>query len=383
MLAIAIRIAQRIGIPHESSYTKCFAFEAEMRRRLWWALILFDTRICEMSDTRSAMLASTWDCKPPRNASDFNLHPEMKEPPTSQSGGTEATFAVVRGEISDFVRHSAFYLDFANPALKNVSQSGSQSSILTGSETDILERKIEDKYLRNCNLETPLHFMTVWTARCYIAKNRLVEYYSKNWNTPASGTDEQRNVAVSYAIDMLNSDTELMASPLIKGFRWMANFYFPFPAYIHITQDLRRRPFSGKAEQAWEAMDRNFDARFNGMEQRDSPIFRIFAKPVLQAWEARENAEKGSGTGRRLSQPTIVTDIRRRLAAMGSTTDEAASNEKLATAGTGVDEMSMPMPNGFADRDLLYYLGFQGFDEPQADAYPNIFGLDTADSDLV
>ncbi|KAJ5509759.1 hypothetical protein N7527_011902 [Penicillium freii] len=38
------------------------ALEAEMRRRLWWSLIIFDNRIGEMSDYQTSSLAPTWDC---------------------------------------------------------------------------------------------------------------------------------------------------------------------------------------------------------------------------------------------------------------------------------------------------------------------------------
>jgi hypothetical protein len=50
MLAAAIRIAQRMGLHNESTYTRYTAVEAEMRRRLWWSLVIFDHRMCEMSD---------------------------------------------------------------------------------------------------------------------------------------------------------------------------------------------------------------------------------------------------------------------------------------------------------------------------------------------
>jgi hypothetical protein len=50
MLGVAIRIAQRMGIHSESALAKCTVFEAELRRRLWWSLVLFDTRISEMAD---------------------------------------------------------------------------------------------------------------------------------------------------------------------------------------------------------------------------------------------------------------------------------------------------------------------------------------------
>lgn len=50
MLGLAIRISQRKKIHSESANKRCTVLEAEMRRRLWWAMIILDARISEKSD---------------------------------------------------------------------------------------------------------------------------------------------------------------------------------------------------------------------------------------------------------------------------------------------------------------------------------------------
>jgi len=61
MLGVAMRIAQRMGIHTESTYAKYTALEAEMRRRLWWSLVIFDNRMCEMATySKGTMLIPTW-----------------------------------------------------------------------------------------------------------------------------------------------------------------------------------------------------------------------------------------------------------------------------------------------------------------------------------
>jgi Fungal specific transcription factor domain len=100
MLDAAIRIAQRMGIHKESTYAKCTALEAEMRRRLWWLLIIFDHRIAEMSDQTITMLTPTWNCRTTLNVNDFDLRLEMKTPPEVHEKPTEALFAVVRSELN-------------------------------------------------------------------------------------------------------------------------------------------------------------------------------------------------------------------------------------------------------------------------------------------
>lgn len=89
-LGSAIRIAQRMGIHDESANIKFPALEAELRRRLWWSLILFDARISEMTEFKLGQLLPTWDCRVPLNANDHDFRVGMKTPPDVHGFTSEA-----------------------------------------------------------------------------------------------------------------------------------------------------------------------------------------------------------------------------------------------------------------------------------------------------
>lgn len=328
MLSVAIRIGRRIGIHNESTYGKCSALEAEMRRRLWWSLIIFDNRICEMSDYKTGSLAPTWDCHIPLNVSDFELQPDIKTAPAANIRPTEMLFAVVRSELADFVRHSTFHLDFTNPVLNTIAP---RSTTIDEKEQLLaLEKTIEKKYLASCNPENPLHFMTIWTMRGYIAKNRLLQYYSQYSATSVQQTDSQHNVGISHALRMLECDTNLMASPLTKGYLWLVHFHFPFPAYIHLLQDLKRRPVEEHTDHAWEVMSNNYEVRMMDVKDDDRPLFIVFSRIVLQAWAVREQVASQQQTS--LVPPRIVSDIRDKVMQMMSNFGQDA--DTLQTSGT-------------------------------------------------
>ena len=351
MLGIAIRIAQRIGIDSESALSKCTPFEAEMRRRLWWSLTLFDNRISEMANFKASALAPTWSCKVPLNVSDFDLRPGMKEPPPVPEKPTEALFAVVRSELGEFIRHTEVHLDFTNPVLKTVTHDVEHGSLPRQTDLGTLERMIDDKYLNFCDPENPLHFMTIWTTRASLAKCRLVEHLWRYSCSSVPQAKAQRNEALPHALDMLECDTKIMASPLTKGFLWISHYNFPFLAYIHLLQDLRRHPVSEQAEQAWEVMSGNYEARFSSVYLQDIPLFKMFSKMILAAWEPREKAFKQ--LKKRLILPSIVSSIRHKLAQIAQNTNinTEESNELI---GMGIDNFPMSMPIGFDDQSLLY-----------------------------
>ncbi|RAH81742.1 C6 zinc finger domain protein [Aspergillus japonicus CBS 114.51] len=376
LLSIAIRIAQRMGIHNESTYGKCSALEAEMRRRLWWSLIVFDNRICEMSDYRTASLAPTWDCKVPLNVNDFELQPGMKSPPATNTRPTEMLFAVVRSELADFVRHSAFHLNLTNPSLTAIAPRPPSDE---ANRLVALERTLQEKYLAFSNPENALHFMTLWTLRGSLAKNRLLQhYYAQSSNTPVPPTDAQRNTGIAHALRMLECDTTLMTSPLTQPYRWLVHFHFPFPAYLHLLQDLRKRPVEPHAARAWAAMSDNYAVRIMDAKQHDRPFFVVFARVVLQAWEAREEVAEPLGTPP-LVPPGMVEHIRNQVLQMKT----SFGRDTAAAAGVNADRLQLPVQMDFAAPAPGPADGAGGLDATGLDpwGYPDMSGLGAMDVD--
>ena len=371
MLGVAIRIAQRMGIHSESDLAKCTAVEAEMRRRLWWSLVLFDSRIGEIANSKITTLDPTWDCKIPLNVNDSDLRPEMKAPPAMQGKSTEALFTVVRSELGEFIRHTGFHLDFTSPALKPIAKHLPSGPAPEGGELTKLEEMIEDQYLKSCDQENPIHFMTIWTTRAYLSKCRLLEHHSRHSSPAVRRTKAERDAATSHALRTLECDTKIMTSSLTKGFLWLNQSYFPFPAYIQIVQDLRRRPISEQARQAWEIMSDNYEAWFDSQLNDDSPFLKIFTKMVLQAWEASEAAFEQ--LGETLATPRIVSSVRHTLAQNARHAQDTNTEQPNINMDMGIDEF--PMPIDFTTQSLPYSMGMQDeYAGMRSDMYSDIPG---------
>ena len=369
MLGVAIRIAQRMGIHDESANAKCTAFEAEMRRRLWWSLVLFDNRMGETSNNKTSMMAPTWDCRPPVNVSDFDLRPDMKSLPASDERPTEALFAVVRSQLGDYIRHSACHLEFANPSLRAIIKDNLLHSVSESGGLDALEKRLEDHYLKVCNPDNPIHFMTVWTTRSYIAKHHLLEYYSKESKTPEQPTTAQRNKVISFALRMLECDTRLMTSHLTKGFVWLIQDYFPMPAYMNIVVELKERPVEKNADRIWDAMNENYNARFVNIAQDGTLIWTVMSRLVLQAWECREAALKR--LDRVQEPPQIVTAIKHNMKEKQTITQP---NEQHAVTTDSIDTNSMSMPMIYGGQSSSFDVAGLGSIDTAPPGYANLSG---------
>ncbi|KAF2275727.1 C6 transcription factor [Westerdykella ornata] len=337
MLSAAIRIAQRIGIHNESTLSKVAPLEAEMCRRLWWCLVIFDARIGEMADIRATSLLPIWDCKLPLNVNDSDLREDMKEHPQMQGIWTEALFAVVRSELGDALRTARHHLGTYAPSL-NIGYTG--NPVTEVGQTHLIERHFEEKYLGRCDSGNPLHFMTIWFTRGLIAKLRLMEHHFQYSGSPLHQAEGQRAAAVSYALTMLKANTMLVTSPLTQGFRWMVNQYFPLIAYIQTLQYVKSHPSTPKAAEGWIIMSENHQAHGNIFQMPPGlGFYKILANLVLQAWDAHAASTYGNSPS--AEAPPIVVSMRQRMAAMAKqrmlSSEAVDGNEGPARTDLGTD----------------------------------------------
>ncbi|KAL6918984.1 hypothetical protein FSST1_003010 [Fusarium sambucinum] len=350
MLAVAIRIAERMGIQSEAKNARCSILEAELRRRLWWSLVLFDSRFSALGDHKPTTLVPSWDCALPINVSDSELREETKTPPKVQDQATEAIFAIVRGEIGEFYRNSPFYLAFTNPVMKPLAKKLPPGGDVT------LEKTIEDKYLRFCDPDNRVHFMAMWTARSNVMNCRLMNDYLTYLDTSTGYTPERQEAAVLCALNWLEYDTKLSSSPLTKNFRWFLQLHFPFPAYIRVIQHLKGQPFSDQTERAWKVMHENYSARAAPDANIPAPVFRPFTNIVLYAWETVKKAHEKAG--KETTTPEIVDFINEKIADMSLNNEK---NKDQCQGAMDTDDISMQIPMGFGDPSTMFNMGGQNF----------------------
>lgn len=304
MLGIAARLAQRMGLHSEAENSKCNPFEAEMRRRLWWALVIYDSRMSDMASNKGAVLLNpTWDCKTPANLEDSLLWPDMSTLPSQPTTLGDATYVTVRSSIDDFIRKSKYYLEFTNPILIPLAQS---SDDLAAFEQSLLH-----KYVNHLTLDNPVHFITKWSAFGHLAKQQLFKYYAWQSSQSAPPTNAQRDTAVTFCMRMLQADTQVRSEPTMKRYNWLIHFNFPFPAYLHIVQDIRKRPDAPNTGRCWEVMSDNYEARFLDVEPGVGLFHRLIAKLIVQTW--LDNVKRESANMTKPGIPRIVQHVARKL----------------------------------------------------------------------
>lgn len=173
-------MAQRMGLVYDKAHISVLPVEAEIRRRLWWQIVLIDARVSELSGVEPAVSTLT---KLPGNINDCDLSPNMTNVPIERPGLTEMVFFRLRCEIASFSQ----------------SIKGSQATRLLSMRDraiDEFEMRIQREYLSYCDPSIPLHFMSIMMARTSIWKLRIGLRHSQSisdgseFNSPQQEADQ-------------------------------------------------------------------------------------------------------------------------------------------------------------------------------------------------
>lgn len=146
LTGIGVRIAQRMGLHHDGEALGLPPFEVQMRRRLFWQLIPLDGFAGQHSGTGISMLPGSWDVKMPLNVNDDQIYPGMTQWPEEQKGATDMIYVLCRAGLSHYYSKVALRLKESGPSV-HLQEGG-----LTDSHIDEVERTLEDKFLRYCDI---------------------------------------------------------------------------------------------------------------------------------------------------------------------------------------------------------------------------------------
>lgn len=273
-----------------------------MRRRLWWQIVLLDSRVAELSGAGTSILSTPFDTFLPSNVNDSNLNPEMGEMPPDHLGASDIIFCLARCEIGNFLKRSNTTFFFFDGAWAR--SDGSPASLAEkDAAIDELEHRLEERYLKHCDPQITLHFLTKifsWTA---LWRMRLVAHHPRHYpDRGASMPAAEKDLLCRLSLNMIENDNVAHRNKSADRFAWFVNTNFQLPALIYLLSELRHRTRGELADRGWDVVAECLLYRLPSLvERKQSPMFKAASALVLKAWQAREI--DASAHGEPLSSP--------------------------------------------------------------------------------
>ena len=102
LLGLPIRLAQALNLHQDGNGTSSglSVFESELRRRLWWQLIVLDIRAAEDRGTNTVIARGSYDTRLPHNIDDTEFGPDTTAPLQDRPGPSDATFSLLTAQSS-------------------------------------------------------------------------------------------------------------------------------------------------------------------------------------------------------------------------------------------------------------------------------------------
>jgi len=308
---VAVRIGQRLGLHRDGTSLGLSIFESEMRRRLWWQIVILDSRSAALSGSGASVMAHLWDTKPHLNINDSDLSPNMREPPLEHTGLTEMTFCMLRLEIGRFMQHSDSSGTFDGE--KHSSSSIAMLLVERDKTIDELERVLQRKFLRFCDPMIPLHVLVAGVARCAICKFRLIAHHPRQYSEGLKTMPQrEKDMLFFNCLKMVEEANIIHSNKSTQRFLWHVKVYFQLEALAYTLSALRQRTTGDLVARAWSQLGQLFEHYPEMLTDRKNALFVAIQNMTIKAWEARETAfarDSQSHSGTKLKPPRLISTL--------------------------------------------------------------------------
>ena len=295
LTGLIVRMAQTIGIHRDGSHFGLGPFEIEMRRRLWWLICILDVRASEDHGCDPTIIEQTFDTKMPSNVNDSDLEPAMKHFPKERQGCTDMSFCLIRFEVANTFRR----LNYVPPGPKTCNEHFAGVS-LQEKEFWISEchERLEEKYLKHCDMTVPIYWVTATVARLMMSKMWLMVYHPfQRQNGGASLPDEIREKLFITSLENMEYAQLLETEARTMKWGWLFRTYMQWHAIAFILSELCHRTRGELVERAWVAVEKTHAGHWGEVNDdgRKGHLWKPLNRLMLKARAARDKALREDG----------------------------------------------------------------------------------------
>ncbi|KAL4790578.1 fungal-specific transcription factor domain-containing protein [Aspergillus venezuelensis] len=299
LVGLAVGMALKMGLNQDGEPLGQLPFETEMRRRLWWQLLILDMRMAEDRRSEPCILESSFNTRLPSNIADTNLHPDMSRPPVCSQDRTEMLYSLARFEISYFARQMVFSDGFGDAnAYATLSSNQKYEAI------KLFEERIEHQYLSKCDESIPLDKITTKSARLILAKLKLSATDRIGVEDASPG---QRATSRKGWINILQEAESLRSYETGKQWLWLFQTYIEWDALAHLLLHLRADPIGDEDDQGWDTAYRVYsywksyelvqrDRRWKQIEELRLEVFATRNRPPILHSQNATTSERSRTT---------------------------------------------------------------------------------------
>ena len=260
----------------------------EMRRRLWWQIIVLDVRCSEDVSTDPFITESTFNTRKPMLINDSDMDPDSRDPIVERTGYTEMT----KVRLSHDVSFLAWRVGYTPPTQEG--QEPLRRTVEQKMEMQIkVENHIKTSILAHCDPAVPSAWVTSVVAQLIIRRLRLAIYHPLQHDSQIIDRPKvSREILLKTAVEGMEYSHLLDTEPIAARWRWFFKTYVQWHALAATLVELSVQTTGPLVDRAWRIVDVVFDDWSNRIA--DSPsgmLWRPIKKLRSKAQAARNAAQ--------------------------------------------------------------------------------------------
>lgn len=336
LIGLAVRIGHGLGIHRDGDGLAHSAFEAEMRRRLWWELIILDMKASEDRGSEPMIAENTFNTRIPCNLNDEDFGLDSKHPLPERKGLTVMTFFLISADLSNTARK----INFVPPAKEHQPLTLQQKEELARQCAE----RIESQHLAGCDPNDPQHWLLYMLGRLLILKLWSVIQYPLQ-SRQLKGLPRGQSLRT---VTSLLEITELVVNhESATNFAWYFNTYVPWHTLAVALAELCHETHGPLADRAWAVIDKGYDKWSDRVaDSKRGMLWRPIKSLMKRAQAARARALEPVSPHPPLQEPVVdlallETKVTERLPNL--TLDPSQSQSAFYNPAVGVDQTPYPL----------------------------------------
>ncbi|KAI1101060.1 fungal-specific transcription factor domain-containing protein [Jackrogersella minutella] len=298
LLSLPIRLAQGLDLHRESSNAHLSPYETELRRRLWWQLVVLDIRASEDRGTTTVIARDSYDTRLPLNVNDADFGPDTPGPLAERQGPTDVTFSLCTAQCSNLFLH----VEHAHGALgisANAGAAPSGPSSHTVEETVRHAQALESQFVAGADPAHAPSYLASVTVRLVILKLWLIMQYPVHPRRrrpcppqpPPKPSVVPHEATLRTAVSIMELNEYLRTGPYGDRFQWWANTYVQWHPLAVALAELCAQTRGELADRAWRTVDDVFP-RWGEViaDAKSGTLWRPIRKLYKKAKAARSTA---------------------------------------------------------------------------------------------
>ncbi|KAI1091601.1 fungal-specific transcription factor domain-containing protein [Rostrohypoxylon terebratum] len=357
LTSLPIRLAQALNLHRETSNTYLSPYEAELRRRLWWQLVVLDIRGAEDRGTTTILARDSYDTRMPLNIDDADFGPETQGPIIEKQGPTDLTFSLCTAQCSNLF----LKIEHAHGA-EGISHDGSEnktSASTSGSRSQPAEEAVkqaqflESQFVAGADPNHAPSYLASVTVRLVILKLWLIMQYpvhprkkpSSKYPTTSSASKPSakpsvvpREAMLRTALSIMELSEYLQTGPYSDRFYWWANTYVQWHPLAVVLAELCTQTRGELVDRAWRTVDDVFP-RWSEIiaDTKSGTLWRPIRKLYKKAKAARNAAVGATTTAAAAAAAAAARTPSTSTTAPGARATPTASTSTPPTATTTPD----------------------------------------------